>query len=123
MVDLIAVLRAAGYESTARKLADPLTWGRSSRSLTALDRECLLRVLGGRPRPRRAPGVASHQPRRATRHRAPGRRVRVHQRPAPGWVAVSVEDPEGLDPTGVATYCPPFAALLVEDSPRGGVYT
>ena len=49
MVDLIAVLRAAGYESTARKLADPLTWGRSSRSLTALDRECLLRVRGGRP--------------------------------------------------------------------------
>jgi hypothetical protein len=47
----------------------------------------------------------------------------VHQRPAPGWAAVSVEDPEGLDPTGVATYCPPFAALLVEDSPRGWVYT
>jgi hypothetical protein len=47
----------------------------------------------------------------------------VHQRPAPGWVAVIVEDPEGLDPTGVATYCPPFAARLLECSPRGGVYT
>ena len=66
VVDLIAVLRAAGYESTARKLADPLTWGRSSPSLTALDRECLLRVLGGRPRPsassgrRFAPASTSH---------------------------------------------------------------
>ena len=39
------------------------------------------------------------------------------------WNLKTVEDPDGVDPSAVATYCPPCAARVLEYVPRGGVYT
>ena len=44
-IDLVGLLRDAGFDSTAAKIAEALTWGRSGPTLTPLDAECLLRAL------------------------------------------------------------------------------
>ena len=123
VLDLVGMLRRAGFDSTAAKLADALTWGRRSVSLGPLDRECLFRVL-------------AHPPEGLVQLRAtllmgiddqPGTLACVEcacvSDAGPGWVAVIIDDPDGLEPSGVSTYCPPCAARLLEYAPRAGVYT
>ena len=124
VVDLVGMLRGAGFDSTAAKLADALTWGRSSPSLTSLDAECLFRVLGDPP----AALLELRALLLMSLRDPPGTVLRCvececQSGTAPGWVAVIVEDPDGVEPSGIATYCPPCAARLLEYSPRGGVYT
>jgi hypothetical protein len=123
-VDLVGMLRLAGFDATAATLADALTWGRAGPTLTALDAECLLQVLGRPPDGlvelrallmmslRERPGVVLSCV-----------ECGCTSETAPGWVAVVVEDPDGVDPSAVATYCPPCAARVLEYAPRGGVYT
>ncbi len=123
-VDLVGMLRAAGFDSTAEKLTDALTRGWSNPSLTSLDRECLFRVLGDPP----AGLVQLRASLLESLDDPPGIELRCVEcdcvsATAPGWVAVIAEDPDEPDPPGVATYCPPCAARLLEYSPRGGVYT
>lgn len=123
-VDLVGMLRGAGFDSTAAKLADALTWGRPGPTLTSFDAECLLRVLGAPPSglvELRALLVMSLR-------EAPGTVLSCIEcdcvsETAPGWVAVVVEDPDGVEPAGIGTYCPPCAAHVLEYVPRGGVYT
>ncbi len=123
-LDLVGMLRAAGFDSTARKLAEALTWGRPSPTLTSLDRECLFRVLGDPP----SGLVELRASLLESLDDPPDLELRCVEcdcvsATAPGWVAVIVGDPAGLDPPGVATYCPPCAARLLEYSSRNGVYT
>ena len=123
-VDLVGLLREAGFASTAAKIAEALTWGRSGPTLTPLDAECLLRALHTPPHglvELRALLVMSLR-------EPPGAALSCIEcdcvsRTAPGWVAVVVEDPDGVDPAGIASYCPPCAARMLEYAPRGGVYT
>jgi len=123
-VDLVGLLRTAGFDSTAGKIADALTWGSAGPTLTPLDAECLLRVLRTPPAglvELRALLVMSLRD-------APGAALSCIEcdcvsETAPGWVAIVVEDPDGVDAAGIATYCPPCAARLLEYAPRVGVYT
>lgn len=124
VVDLVGMLRGAGFDSTAAKLAEALTWGTSSPPLTSLDAECLFRVLGDPP----AELVQLRALLLMSLRDPPGTVLRCVEcdclsETAPGWVAVIVDDPDGVEPSGIATYCPPCAARLLEYSPRGGVYT
>jgi len=124
VVDLVGTLRSAGYDSTAAKLAAALTWGTPGPSLTSFDAECLLRVLGDPP----ARLVELRAMLLMSLRDPPGTVLRCSEcdcssETAPGWVAVIVEDPDGVDPAGIASYCPPCAARLLEYSPRGAVYT
>jgi hypothetical protein len=124
VVDLVGMLRSAGFDSTAAKLSHALRWGTSSPPLTSLDAECLYRVLGD-------PAAELVQLRALllmSLRDPPGNVLRCVEcdclsETAPGWVAVIVEDPDGVEPAGIASYCPPCAARLLEYSPRGGVYT
>lgn len=124
VLDLVGLLRRAGFDSTAAKLTDALTWGKRSVALGPLDRECLFRVLADPP-----DGLVQL---RATLLMSiddpPGTVLACVEcgcvsDTGPGWVAVIVEDPDDLDPAGIATYCPPCAARLLEYAPRTGVYT
>ena len=124
VLDLVGLLRRAGFDSTAAKLTEALTWGRSGVSLSPLDRECLFRVLADPPE--------SLVQLRATLLMSiddpPGTVLACVEcecvtDTGPGWVAVIVDDPDGIDPAGIATYCPPCAARLLEYAPRAGVYT
>lgn len=123
-VDLVGMLRCAGFDSTAAKIADALAWGITGPTLTALDATCLLRVLDEPPAglvELRALLVMSvrEQPGTVLECVECGCRSET----APGWVVVVVEDPDGIEPSAVATYCPPCAARVLEYAPRGGVYT
>jgi hypothetical protein len=123
-VDLVGLLRGAGFDATAGKIADAVTWGRPGPTLTARDAECLLRVLDAAPA-----GLLELRARLVTSLREPPGAVLqcvecdCVSETAPGWVAVVVEDPDGVDPGGVAAYCPPCAARVLEYTPRSGVYT
>jgi hypothetical protein len=123
-VDLVGLLRGAGFDSTAVKIADALAWGISGPTLTALDATCLLRVLDEPP----AGLVELRALLVMSLREQPGTVLACVEcgclsETAPGWVAVVVEDPDGVDPSAVATYCPPCAARVLEYAPRGGVYT
>jgi len=124
VVDLVGLLRRRGLESTAQKLTDALTWGRPGPTLTSFDAECLLRVLDDPPN-----GLVELRALLLMSLRdPPGTPLRCVEceclsETAPGWVAVVVEDPDGVDPHGIATYCPPCAARVLEYARRGGVYT
>ena len=118
------MLRRAGFDSTRGKVADALTWGKPGPALTPLDAECLLRVLDAPP----AGLVELRALLVMSLREPPGTVLRCIEceclsETAPGWVAVVVEDPDRVEPAGIATYCPPCAARLLEYSPRGGVYT
>lgn len=123
-VDLVGMLRGAGLDSTAAKIADALAWGSAGPTLTPLDAECLLRVLHTPPDglvELRALLVMSLRER-------PGTVLSCIEcdcmsDTAPGWVAVVVHDPDGVEAGGIATYCPPCAARVLEYAPRSGVYT
>lgn len=123
-VDLVGLLHGAGFDSTAGKIADALTWGSAGPTLTPLDAACLLRVLDSPP-----DGLVELRALLVMSLREPPATVLsciecdCMSETAPGWVAVVVEDPDGDDPAGVATYCPPCAARVLEYAPRGGVYT
>ena len=124
VIDLVGVLRGAGFDSTAAKLADALTRGASSPSLTPLDAECLFRVLGDPPAELVQLRAMLLMTLRDPRGTVLGCvECECQSETAPGWVAVIVDDPDGVEPPGLATYCPPCAARLLEYSPRGGVYT
>jgi len=124
VVDLVGMLRRAGYDSTAVKLQTALTWGRPEPTLTQLDAGCLFRVLADPP-----PGLV--ELRAAVLmdvEDSPGTVLCCTEcdcvsRTGPGWIAVIVDDPEDSAPPGVATYCPPCAARVLEYLPRAGVYT
>lgn len=124
VLDLVGMLRRAGFDSTAAKLADALTWGRRTVALSPFDRECLFRVLGDPPR-----GLVQLRATLLMSLDDPAGTVlacvecECVSDIGPGWVAVIVDDPDGLDPAGIATYCPPCAARLLEYAPRAGVYT
>jgi hypothetical protein len=123
-VDLVGLLRGAGFDSTAGKLADALTWGSAGPTLTPLDAECLLRVLQSPP-----DGLVELRALLVMSLReAPGTALSCIEcdcvsETAPGWVAIVVRDPDGVEPDAVAAYCPPCAARVLEYAPRGGVYT
>ena len=122
-VDLVGLLREAGFASTAAKIAEALTWGHSGPTLTPLDAECLLRALHTPPQ-----GLVELRALLVMSLREPPGTVMsciecdCVSETAPGWVAVVVEDPDGVDAAGIATYCPPCAARVLEYAPRG-VYT
>lgn len=124
VVDLVGMLRRAGFDSTAGKVADALAWGRSGPTLTSDDAECLLRALDDPP-----PGLVELRAMLFLSLRDPPGSVleclecACASETAPGWVAVIVEDPDGHDAAGIATYCPPCAARVLEYAPRAGVYT
>jgi hypothetical protein len=124
VVDLLGMLRRAGYDSTAVKLQMALTWGRRDAELTRLDAECLFRVLGnptaGLVGLRAALLMDIEDP--------PGTVLGCTEcdcvsRTGPGWVAVIVDDPDDTALPSVASYCPPCAARVLEYVPRAGVYT
>jgi hypothetical protein len=124
VVDLVGMLRRAGYDSTAAKLRAALTWGRPETELTERDAECLFRVLDEPPlglvELRAALLMDLEDP--------PGTVLSCTEcecvsRTGPGWVAVIVDDPDDPGPPGIATYCPPCAARVLEYLPRAGVYT
>jgi len=127
VVDLVGMLRRAGYDSTAVKLQTALTWGRPEPTLTQLDAGCLFRVLADPP-----PGLV--ELRAAVLmdvEDSPGTVLCCTEcdcvsLTGPGWVAVIVDDPDDSDnsaPPTIATYCPPCAARVLEYPPRAGVYT
>lgn len=124
VLDLVGLLRRAGFDSTAAKLAEALTWGRHSVSLSPLDRECLFRVLADPPE-----GLVQLRATLLMSIDDPAGTVlacvecECVSDTGPGWVAVIIDDPDGLEPAGIATYCPPCAARLLEYAPRAGVYT
>ena len=123
-LDLVGMLRGAGFDSTAAKIADALAWGRSGLTLTTLDAERLLRVLDTPP----AGLVELRALLVMSLREKPGTVLSCIEcgcmsETAPGWVAVVVDDPDGVEPSAVATYCPPCAARVLEYAPRGGVYT
>ena len=110
-VDLVGLLHDAGFDSTAAKIAEALTWGSPGPTLTPLDGLVELRALLV---------MSLREP--------PGTVLSCLEcdcvsETAPGWVAVVVEDPDGVDAAAIATYCPPCAARVLEFAPRGGVYT
>ncbi len=118
-VDLVGRLRGAGYDATAGKIADAVTWGRSGPALTSLDAACLLRVLDAPPAGlvelRALLVVSLREP--------PGAPLccvecACTSETAPGWVAIVVEDPDGVEPAGIATYCPPCAARVLDYASR-----
>jgi hypothetical protein len=123
-VDLVGLLRGAGFDSTAGKIADALTWGSAGPTLTPVDAEYLLQVLHSPP-----DGLVELRALLVMSLReAPGTALSCVEcdcvsETAPGWVAIVVRDPDGVEPDAVAAYCPPCAARVLEYAPRGGVYT
>ena len=124
VVDLVGMLRRAGFDSTAVKLQTAITWGRRDAELTQLDAECMFRVLGNPPSGlvelRAALLMDIADP--------PGTVLSCTEcacvsSTAPGWVAVIVDDPDDGTAPSVASYCPPCAARVLEFVPRAGVYT
>jgi hypothetical protein len=123
VVDLVGMLRRAGFDSTAVKLQTAITWGRDA-ELTQLDAECMFRVLVNPPS-----GLVELRAALLMDIADPPDTVLACtecaciSRTAPGWVAVIVDDPDDDSPPSVAPYCPPCAARLLEYLPRAGVYT
>ena len=123
-VDLVGMLRGAGFDSTAAKIADALAWGSAGPALTPLDADCLLRVLEAPPE-----GLVELRALLVMSLREPPGTVLsciecgCVSETAPGWVAVVVRDLDGVEHDAIATYCPPCAARVLEYAPRGGVYT
>jgi hypothetical protein len=118
------MLRRAGHDSTAARLASALTWGESAVDLTPLDRECLFRVLASPP----PCLVELRAALLMDRDDPPGTVLRCTEcdcvsEEAPGWVALIIDEPDGLSPPGIASYCPPCAARVLEYMPRAGIYT
>ena len=124
VVDLVGMLRRAGYESTAVKLQTALTWGRADTELTRLDAECLFRVLRNPP-----PALVELRAALLMDIEDPAGTVLscaecdCQSRTGPGWVAVLVDDPDDSAPSSIAMYCPPCAARVLGYVPRSGVYT
>jgi hypothetical protein len=124
VVDLLGMLRRAGYDSTAVKLQTAITWGRRDPELTRLDAECLFRVLGSP-----LPGLVQLRAALLMDIEDPPdsalscTECDCVSRTGPGWIAVIVDDPDDEVLPSVAAYCPPCAARVLEYVPRAGVYT